>query len=53
VRDVINEALWRGLPSGPKGDRPYRFRLKPTKGKRLPGVDLADRDKFFDLMDGR
>ena len=40
-------SLWanvRQLPS-------YEFRLKTVSGRLLPGVDLTDRDKLFDLME--
>jgi len=52
LKDVINEALRRGLAMG-DAVRPaaYTFRLKTVEGRVMPGVDLADRDKLFDLMD--
>jgi hypothetical protein len=52
LKDVINEALRRGLAMGETSRPPaYTFRLKTVDGRVLPGVDLADRDKLFDLMD--
>lgn len=52
LKDVINEALRQGLALGEARRRPpFRFRLKTVAGRLLPGVDLADRDKLFDLMD--
>jgi hypothetical protein len=54
LKDVINEALRFGLEAGSRAARiPYRFRLKTVSGRTLPGVDLTDRDKLFDLMEGR
>jgi hypothetical protein len=53
LRDVINEALRLGLALGERRVSAYRFRLPTVKGQVLPGVDLTDRDKLFDLMDGR
>lgn len=53
LRDVINEALRLGLALGQERPTRYRFRLPTVKGRVLPGVDLTDRDKLFDLMDGR
>jgi hypothetical protein len=39
-----------GLAVGESRRRPaYAFRLKVVDGRLLPGVDLADRDKLFDL----
>ena len=31
----------------------YKLRLQGWKATVQPGVDLCDRDKLFDLMDGR
>jgi hypothetical protein len=31
----------------------YRLAWKPHRGRLLPGVDVADRDQLFDLMEGR
>jgi hypothetical protein len=31
----------------------YVFKLKTVPGRGVPGVALHDRDKLFDLMDGR
>jgi hypothetical protein len=54
LRDVINEALRQGLTLGDRRRGPrYVFKLKTVAGRLLPGVDLHDRDKLFDLMDGR
>jgi hypothetical protein len=53
LKDVINEALRHGLALSDARRRPspYAFRLKTVAGRLLPGVDLADRDKLFELMD--
>jgi hypothetical protein len=52
LKDVINEALRRGLALGEASGAPkYVFRLKTVDGRVMPGVDLTDRDKLFDLMD--
>ncbi len=54
LREVINECLRLGLALGEKpGGKRYVFRLKTVRGRTMPGVDLHDRDKLFDLMDGR
>jgi len=54
LKDVINEALRAGLREGATRRRPaYTFTLKTVTGRVMPGVDLTDRDKLFDLMDGR
>jgi len=54
LREVINEALRQGLTLGnQRSDTRYVFRLKTVPGRIMPGVDLHDRDKLFDLLDGR
>jgi hypothetical protein len=52
LKEVINEALRQGLALGEGRPAPtYKFRLKTVQGRLLPGVDLTDRDKLFDLME--
>jgi len=54
VRDIINESLRVGLTAHETRKRKgYVFRLKVVPGRVMPGVDLNDRDKLFDIMDGR
>jgi plasmid stability protein len=54
LKDVINEALRAGLRDGGTRRRPaFAFKLRTVTGRVMPGVDLTDRDKLFDLMDGR
>ncbi len=52
LKDVINDALRDGLTHSDSQRRDsYRFQLKTVEGRTLPGVDLTDRDKLFDLME--
>ena len=52
LKDIINEALRQGLAMGEAHVTPgYEFRLKTVQGRLLPGVDLTDRDKLFELME--
>lgn len=52
LKDVINEALRQGLAMGEAHPKTaYRFRLKTVEGRLLPGVDLTDHDKLFELME--
>jgi hypothetical protein len=52
LKDIVNEALRRGLALGEGPALPrYEFRLKTIEGRLLPGVDLTDRDKLFELLD--
>ena len=51
LKDVINEALRQGLAVGEAPPtNAYEFHLKTVEGRLLPGVDLTDRDKLFELM---
>jgi plasmid stability protein len=52
MQDLANELLREGL------DRlldpvPFTLELEGWEAATQPGVDLLDRDKLFDLMDGR
>jgi SAM-dependent methyltransferase len=51
LQAVVNEYLKRAAaaPSGPK----FRLELTGWRADLRPGVDLFDRDKLLDLMDGR
>jgi hypothetical protein len=54
LKAIVNEALRAGLqPDATRRRPPYTFRMKVVRGRVMPGVDLNDRDKLFDLMDGR
>lgn len=51
---VVEEALAAALAPRPSSEPPFRLKLpKPHKGKTLPGVDIADRDSLYDIMEGR
>ncbi len=52
LQAVANELL-RQAVARPEGTRPFRLELSGWQAKTQPGVDLLDRDKLFDLMDGR
>ena len=51
VQAVAGDLLLRGLAQPKKSG--YRLKLQGWRAGELPGVDLLDRDKLFDLMDGR
>ena len=51
LQKVANDLLRRGL-TAPRGGK-YKLRLQGWKATLQPGVDLLDRDKLFDLMEGR
>jgi plasmid stability protein len=48
ANDLLRQAL---VQQHPKSKR--RLSLRGWKAVEQPGVDLFDRDKLFDLMDGR
>lgn len=51
IQAVANDLLRQGLNSR---TRPaYKLELEGWSAQEQPGVDLLDRDKLFDLMDGR
>jgi plasmid stability protein len=52
AQDVANDLLRQALVQ-PKPRIAYKLKLRGWKAIQQPGVDLLDRDKLFDLMDGR
>jgi plasmid stability protein len=50
LQQVANDLLRQGLHHKAA---PYRLKLRGWKAREQPGVDLLDRDKLFDLMNGR
>jgi len=51
-QDVANELLRQALVQ-PKAKTKHKLALKGWAAEQRAGVDLLDRDKLFDLMDGR
>lgn len=52
MQELANDLLRDGL-ARLEEPGPYRFRIVGWEAETQPGVDLLDRDKLFDLMDGR
>ena len=52
LQDVTNDLLKQALVRGKPQTR-HKLTLRGWKAKERAGVDLLDRDKLFDLMDGR
>ncbi len=52
MQAVANELLRDGLTRLAE-PAPYELTLAGWDAEEQPGVDLLDRDKLFDLMDGR
>ena len=51
-QEIANELLKQALTPQPSRKR-IKLVLRGWKAKTRTGVDLFDRDKLFDLMDGR
>jgi hypothetical protein len=49
----IEHALAACLTRRPAAAKPYRLTWKTHRGRTLPGVDVADRDRLFEQMEGR
>jgi hypothetical protein len=52
LQAVVADLLRRSL-AAPKPTAPYRLKLQGWEAQEQAGVDLPDRDKLFDLIDGR
>ncbi len=50
---LVEHALAAALARRVTGGEPYRLAWKTHRGRLLPSVDVADRDRLFDVMDGR
>ena len=51
LQDVANDLLRQALRGRSTGR--FSLQLQGWEAKEQPGVDLLDRDKLFDLMNGR
>lgn len=49
LQDTANDLLRQGLAKRPQR-APYRLSLTGWDAEELPGVDILDRDKLFDVM---
>jgi hypothetical protein len=52
LQAVTNELLRRALAT-PAQPKRYTLELRGWEAEVQPGVDILDRDKLFDLMNGR
>jgi hypothetical protein len=53
LTSVVEEALAAALAPRPSHEPRYRLRWKTHRGRLLPGVDVADRDSLFEVMERR
>jgi len=49
----VEDALAAALALRPTRGEAYRLSWRTHRGRMLPGVDVADRDRLFDVMEGR
>jgi hypothetical protein len=50
-KQVVNEALRRGLAPKPAGRRVPRYRVRPHKTSLLPGIDPGAFNKLVDELE--
>jgi hypothetical protein len=53
LRNVIESALRMALMKPKKEPTRFRLKWKTIRGKRVPGVDISDRDALYERMEGR
>jgi len=53
VKAVIESALRKTLLESSQPGRPFHLTWERFKGKRVPGVDISDRDSLYEKMEGR
>ncbi len=53
LKAVIESALRKSLLESSRSDRPFHLMWKTVRGKRLPGVDISDRDSLYEKMESR
>lgn len=51
LTSLIEDGL-RLVLRGRRGGSGYEFRFRTVRGERPPVVDVADRDRLYDLMEG-
>jgi hypothetical protein len=49
----VEHALAASLARRPATDSPYRLDWKTHRGRTLAGVDVSDRDRLYERMEGR
>lgn len=50
---VVNDLLRQALGVSGKARKHFTLKLQGWRATEQPGVDILDRDKLFDLMNGR
>lgn len=52
ITAIVEEALVGHLAGDTVARSNYSLKWNPVGGKPLPGVDLADRDSLYEMMEG-
>ncbi len=52
LKAFLNSLLRRVL-SAKKPAKPYKLELRPFKNLLKPGINIADRNELYEIMDGR
>jgi hypothetical protein len=50
---LIEDAVRASLVEPPPASEPFRLRWVTVPGEVLPGVDLDDRDRLYEIMEDR
>ncbi|MFM1904372.1 MAG: hypothetical protein RLZZ440_2272 [Planctomycetota bacterium] len=50
---IVEHALAAALARRAAAGKPFRLKWKTHRGRMLPGVDVTDRDRLFERMEGR
>ncbi|MFQ5902552.1 MAG: hypothetical protein ACE5JO_02580 [Candidatus Binatia bacterium] len=53
LQAVANDLLRRALAMPKRQGKSFKLSFQGWEAKEQPGVDILDRDKLFDLMNGR
>ena len=49
---LIERAIRQYLQPPRRAEEPFKLKLVTKKTRTLPGVDIADRNSLYDIMDG-
>jgi hypothetical protein len=50
-RDVVNDAIRRGLAPRPAATAPARFRVRPHQTRLRPGIDAGQLNRLVDELE--
>jgi hypothetical protein len=51
ITEVVEQALRAAVAGQAPRKNRYTFVWKPVPGRTLPGIDLADRDSLYEVME--